>query len=97
MQLSNFHNSQIAKLDNEEKLDQHRHRFGALSDLISDPTVEEIWINNPARIFFARDGKTELAKIVRIPNSPITTKVQFDLCDKYNLFAEVSVLIHKLT
>ena len=64
MQLSNIHNSQIANIDNEEKLDQHRHRFGALSDLISDPTVEEIWINNPARIFFARDGKTELAKIV---------------------------------
>lgn len=41
-----------------------KQMYGPLSDLVLDSTIEEIWINNPARIFFARAGKTELARVV---------------------------------
>ena len=39
-------------------------RYGALQSLMDDPTVEEIWINSPQRIFIARDGVSELTNIV---------------------------------
>lgn len=38
--------------------------FGPIADLIADPTVEEIWINSPQRIFVARDGKSHLINLV---------------------------------
>jgi pilus assembly protein CpaF len=38
--------------------------FGKLAPLIEDPTVEEIWINSPHRIFLARSGVNELSNIV---------------------------------
>ena len=38
--------------------------FGPIADLISDPTIEEIWINSPQRIFVARDGKSQLINLV---------------------------------
>ena len=38
--------------------------FGPIVDLISDPTIEEIWINSPQRIFVARGGKSELTNLV---------------------------------
>lgn len=38
--------------------------FGALQPLLEDPSVEEIWVNNPTHIFVARDGRTELTSIM---------------------------------
>ena len=38
--------------------------FGKLAPLIEDPTVEEIWINSPHRIFLARSGVSELSNVV---------------------------------
>lgn len=34
--------------------------FGALQRYLDDPTVEEIWINDPSRVFVARAGRHEL-------------------------------------
>ena len=34
--------------------------FGPLQSYLDDPTVEEIWINQPDRVFIARDGRHEL-------------------------------------
>ncbi len=34
--------------------------FGALQKYLDDPTVEEIWINDPSRVFVARAGRHEL-------------------------------------
>ena len=38
--------------------------FGPIAHLIADPTVEEIWINSPERIFIARAGKSQLTNLV---------------------------------
>jgi pilus assembly protein CpaF len=38
--------------------------FGPLQPLLDDPTVEEVWINQPSRVFVARDGRPELTAIV---------------------------------
>jgi pilus assembly protein CpaF len=38
--------------------------FGPIAHLISDPTVEEIWINSPERIFIAKAGKSQLVNLV---------------------------------
>lgn len=38
--------------------------FGPVSHFIADPTIEEIWINSPERIFVARNGKSELTNLV---------------------------------
>lgn len=38
--------------------------FGPLQPLLDDPTVEEIWINAPDRVFVARAGRSELTTIV---------------------------------
>ncbi|MBW4041895.1 MAG: CpaF family protein [Acidobacteria bacterium] len=38
--------------------------FGQLQPLLDDPTVEEIWINAPTRVFVARGGISELTSIV---------------------------------
>ena len=38
--------------------------YGPISDLMKDPTVEEIWINSPERVFVARGGKSELTNLV---------------------------------
>lgn len=38
--------------------------FGPLSKFIEDPTVEEIWINSPERIFLARNGRSELTMLL---------------------------------
>lgn len=37
--------------------------FGVLQPLLDDPTVEEIWWNEPSKVFCARDGVTELTNI----------------------------------
>jgi len=38
--------------------------FGPLQPYLDDPTVEEVWINEPGRVFIARDGRSELTPIV---------------------------------
>ena len=38
--------------------------FGVLQPYFDDPTVEEIWINEPSRVFIARHGKTELTTTI---------------------------------
>ena len=38
--------------------------YGALFPFISDPNIEEIWINTPERIFVARNGRSELTNLL---------------------------------
>lgn len=38
--------------------------FGLLQPLLDDSSVEEIWINEPGRIFVARNGKSELTSVI---------------------------------
>jgi pilus assembly protein CpaF len=38
--------------------------FGPLQALLDDPRIEEVWINEPDRVFVARDGRPELTSIV---------------------------------
>jgi pilus assembly protein CpaF len=45
--------------------------FGALQRYLDDPTVEEIWVNDPSRVFVARAGRHELT-----PTLLSTTLVQ---------------------
>jgi pilus assembly protein CpaF len=38
--------------------------FGPLQGFFNDPAVEEIWINEPGRVFVARRGRAELTTVV---------------------------------
>jgi pilus assembly protein CpaF len=38
--------------------------FGPLQQFLDDPTVEEIWINDPSRVFVARCGRHELTNLM---------------------------------
>ena len=38
--------------------------FGALQGYLDDPEVEEIWINEPSRVFVARSGRHELTNTI---------------------------------
>lgn len=38
--------------------------FGPLQAHLDDPTVEELWINAPGRVFVAREGASELTTVV---------------------------------
>jgi pilus assembly protein CpaF len=38
--------------------------FGALQPLLDDPSIEEIWINAPSKVFVARNGVSELSNVV---------------------------------
>jgi pilus assembly protein CpaF len=38
--------------------------FGPLQSLLDDPTVEEVWINEPGRVFVARRGRSELTNLI---------------------------------
>jgi pilus assembly protein CpaF len=38
--------------------------FGALQRFLDDPEVEEIWINDPSRVFVARHGRHELTNVI---------------------------------
>ncbi|UMG91591.1 ATPase, T2SS/T4P/T4SS family [Nocardioides sp. TF02-7] len=38
--------------------------FGPLQPYLDDPTVEEVWINSPDRVFVARNGRHELTNLV---------------------------------
>jgi pilus assembly protein CpaF len=43
--------------------------FGPIAEFIRDPTVEEIWINSPERIFLAKAGKSHLTNLVLTSDS----------------------------
>ena len=38
--------------------------FGPLQSFLDDPEVEEVWINEPSRVFVARRGRHELTNLV---------------------------------
>lgn len=38
--------------------------FGPLQQFLDDPTVEEVWINDPSRVFVARQGRHELTNLM---------------------------------
>ena len=38
--------------------------FGPLQPFLDDPSVEEIWINEPSRVFVARNGRSELTTVI---------------------------------
>jgi pilus assembly protein CpaF len=38
--------------------------FGALQRLLDDPSVEEVWVNGPGRVFVARHGRSELTTLI---------------------------------
>lgn len=38
--------------------------FGALQPYLDDPGVEEIWVNEPSRVFVARNGRHELTNTI---------------------------------
>jgi pilus assembly protein CpaF len=38
--------------------------FGPLQPFLDDPTVEEVWINDPSRVFIARRGRHELTNLM---------------------------------
>jgi pilus assembly protein CpaF len=38
--------------------------FGPLQPLLDDPSVEEVWINDPSRVFVARRGRHELTNLI---------------------------------
>jgi|GEM_PF-1847763 len=38
--------------------------FGPLQPLLDDPTIEEVWINSPDRVFVARNGRHELTNLM---------------------------------
>ena len=42
--------------------------FGPLQRFLDDPSVEEIWINEPSRVFVARNGVAELTTDVLSPD-----------------------------
>lgn len=41
--------------------------FGPLQPFLDDPEVEEIWINDPSRVFIARRGRHELTNLMLSP------------------------------
>jgi pilus assembly protein CpaF len=38
--------------------------FGPLQPFLDDPTVEEVWINDPSQVFVARSGRHELTNLM---------------------------------
>ncbi|HVE62507.1 MAG TPA: ATPase, T2SS/T4P/T4SS family, partial [Mycobacteriales bacterium] len=50
--------------------------FGPLQRYLDDPTIEEVWINEPGRVFVARRGRSELT------NTILTSAHVQDLCEK---------------
>ena len=52
------------QLDIARELHQAIAGFGPLQQFFDDPTIEEVWLNEPGRIFIARKGKSELTTVV---------------------------------
>ena len=38
--------------------------LGPLQPLLDDPTIEELWVNDPGRVFVARRGRSELTNVI---------------------------------
>ena len=60
-------NGEPVRIDRASVALQVRHAvagFGVLQPFFDDPSVEEIWINEPGRVFVARRGRSELTSIV---------------------------------
>lgn len=38
--------------------------FGPLQPFLDDPSIEEVWINEPGRVFIARRGRSELTTLI---------------------------------
>jgi pilus assembly protein CpaF len=38
--------------------------FGPLQPMLDDPSIEEIWINEPGRVFIARRGRSQLTTVI---------------------------------
>ena len=49
---------------NSNSSNSHSSNYGELQQLLDDPSIEEIWINSPQRVFVARSGKSELTNLV---------------------------------
>lgn len=49
--------------------------FGSLQRLFDDPTVEEIWLNEPTRVYVAREGRSVLTE-VSLTESEVRTLVE---------------------
>ncbi|NCW75857.1 MAG: CpaF family protein [Actinobacteria bacterium] len=49
---------------NSNSNNSHSSNYGELQPLLDDPSIEEIWINSPQRVFVARSGKSELTNLV---------------------------------
>ncbi len=43
--------------------------YGPLQGLLDDPSVEEIWINAPDRVYCARDGRSERVPVALTPTA----------------------------
>lgn len=43
--------------------------LGPLQRYLDDPTVEEVWINEPGRVFVARSGRSELTTTILTPGA----------------------------
>lgn len=60
--------SQLPPLGDVEALSRAVHDavagFGPLQPFLDDPTIEEIWINEPGRVFIARHGRSELTNLI---------------------------------
>lgn len=46
------------------QLSEPINRYGPLQEFLDDPSIEEIWINSPQRVFIARNGQSELTNLV---------------------------------
>ena len=49
--------------------------FGPLQPFLDDPTVEEIWVNDPSRVFVARQGRHELTNLI-LTSAQVTELVE---------------------
>ena len=56
-------NSQLVNSPSNSS-NSHSSNYGELQQLLDDPSIEEIWINSPQRVFVARSGKSELTNLV---------------------------------
>ena len=41
--------------------------FGPLQRYLDDPEIEEVWVNEPGRVFVARRGRSELTTTILAP------------------------------
>ncbi|MBR5950010.1 MAG: Flp pilus assembly complex ATPase component TadA, partial [Actinomycetaceae bacterium] len=56
------------RIENKDSFRQYMRNdlggYGVLQPLLDDPEIEEIWIDEPSKIFISRGGRTELTNIV---------------------------------